>query len=230
MDCRPVECQKIREILDATLETNNGYRSADTAQLIFPYNHWVRQGYPPRQELFDWYLNEFLPRLKARKRQNCNGTYFQRMIDFRGTVIRGNVEEITTKNQLDHIIHIWHRNQKRPRQSALQVSIFDPVKDHTGQPVRGFPCLQQISFTYDNQGGLGVNAYYPTQYIFDRAYGNYLGLCHLGHFMAHELRLNLVRLTCYIGHPELGTPTKSCLRILENTIRELVPNNKVMNT
>jgi thymidylate synthase len=150
------------------------------------------------------------------------------MISFEGTVTRKGKRHIEIKNQLKHIVEIWHRdgkNHKRPRQSALQVAIFDPTKDHTGQPVRGFPCLQQVSFSYDDDGGLAVNAYYPTQYMFDRAYGNYLGLCHLGDFMAHEMGLNLVRFTCYIGHPELGKKTKTALRNLARTVQELIPTN-----
>jgi thymidylate synthase len=99
----------------------------------------------------------------------------------------------------------------RPRLSALQVSCFDPPKDHTGQPVRGFPCLQQVSFAYDNSGGLAVSAYYPSQYIFDRGYGNYLGLCHLGQFMASEMGLQLVRLNCYVNSPLRGDTPKRAL-------------------
>ena len=51
--------------------------------------------------------------------------------------------------------------------------------------------------------------------IAHRAYGNYLGLCHLGHFMAHELGLELVRVNCFIARPELGDITKSVLRRIE---------------
>jgi hypothetical protein len=62
---------------------------------------------------------------------------------------------------------------------------------------------------------LAVSAYYPTEYIFDRGYGNYLGLCHLGEFMAHEMGLNLVRLNCYINAPGLGDVNKGPLQRLE---------------
>ena len=97
---------------------------------------------------------------------------------------------------------------------SLQISCFDPAKDHTGQPVRGFPCLQQISISYDDDGGLAVNAFYLMQYIFDRAYGNYLGLCHLGEFLAHETDLRFSRMTCFIGKPELGDVPKRDLAAL----------------
>ncbi len=34
------------------------------------------------------------------------------------------------------------------------------------------------------------------QYLFERAYGNYLGLKRLGDFMAHEMSLTLERVVC----------------------------------
>jgi hypothetical protein len=80
-----------------------------------------------------------------------------------------------------------------------------------------------VSFAYDEDGGLAVNAYYATQYIFDRGYGNYLGLCHLGYFMAHELGLELVRLNCFIGRPELGQISKSARDELKRFVHEALP-------
>ncbi len=223
----PEENPTIRKALDHALECNAKFSCDVSALTIFPYKHWKRAGKPNRQQLFDWYLKRFLPRLKARDPRNRNGTYFERMIAFQGALRKKGAVRIVTKNQLDHIIRDWHRERerpKRPRHSALQVACFDPAKDHTGQAVRGFPCLQQLSFTYDDTGGLATNAYYPTQYVFDRAYGNYLGLCHLGHFMAHELGLRLIRLNCFIGHPELGDINKEDLRGLEKTVREVLFN------
>jgi hypothetical protein len=47
-----------------------------------------------------------------------------------------------------------------------------------------------------------VNALYAAQYMVERAYGNYLGLCRLGQFVAHEMELRLARLTCFTGIAE----------------------------
>jgi hypothetical protein len=223
------EDDRIRSGIDEALARKpRKYVSATSAMMIFPHDQWERRGRPPRDQFFRWYLELFLPRLKARNRLNRTGTYFERMIAYRGTKRprRARDPEVVVKNQLDHIISIWHRDRARgtrPRQSALQAACFDPAKDHTGQKLRGFPCLQQVSFGYDDDGGLAVEAYYPTQYIFDRAYGNYLGLAHLGQFMAHELGLRLTRLNCFVAHPELGNGvTKEELRLLEATVRARV--------
>ncbi len=85
--------------------------------------------------------------------------------------------------------------------------------------MRGFPCLQQVSFGYDDEGGLSISAYYPTQYIYDRAYGNYLGLCQLGAFMARSLGLSLSRFNCFIVHPELGDTTKEEVKDVADIVR-----------
>lgn len=229
----PAEDVRIRQALDDTLDKQDKYSSAVSALTIFPYKHWEREGRPACDELSAWYLTQFLPRLKARDQRNRKGTYFERMVAFPGVKHKDGQDKLVVKNQLRHIIEIWDRDQahgKRPRQSALQVACFDPAKDHTGSTRSGFPCLQQVSFAYDDSGGLAVNAYYPTQYIFDRAYGNYLGLCHLGHFMACELKLELVRVNCFIGVPELGDMTKAALCGLANTVRNILQEVEAQET
>jgi thymidylate synthase len=70
--------------------------------------------------------------------------------------------------------------------------------DQTGGAQQGFPCLQHVTFAPVKEQ-LNLNAFYATQYAFERAYGNYLGLCRLGRFIAHELGLELARVTCYTG-------------------------------
>lgn len=56
---------------------------------------------------------------------------------------------------------------------------------------------------------LVVNAFYATQQIFDKAYGNYLGLAQLGAFMAHEMGMPLARLNVMVGVAKLERIAKS---------------------
>ncbi len=217
----PAEDCRIRQALDTTLVLNSKYNCSISAMTIFPFKYWNQTGRPPIKEFTDLYLTKYLPRLKALNLRNRTGTYFERMIAFEGIKRKGGTD---TRNQLQHIVGLWPKDNdsSRPRQSALQVAIFDPVKDHNGSPRSIFPCLQQVSFAYDDARGLAVNAYYPAQYIFDRAYGNYLGLCHLGFFMAHEMGLEFVRLNCFIGRPELGDVKKKALRKLEEMVQKIL--------
>jgi hypothetical protein len=215
----PPEDLTIRAALDHRLVALGKNPSDVSGMMIFPYKPWIRRGMPGCAEFAKFCMERLLPRLKKLDKRNQKGTYFERMMAYSG-VRRSGTREV---NQLQFVIDLM-RKPRRQRQSALQIACFDPAKDHTGQAVRGFPCLQQVSIAYDDHGNLALNAYYPTQYLFDRAYGNYLGLCHLGHFLAHETKLRFARLTCFIGRPERGDVRMRdigpLLRILSNAIKE----------
>ena len=223
-DDEPMETPEIRRALDKSLSNHSRHKCsiAISASTIFPVRGSYKVNSRSRKAIYKWYTEKMLPRLKKRDSRNQYGTYFERMIAFEGTKHTSTGTEIKQVNQLEHIIEDWSRprtRSKRPRHSALQVSCFDPPKDHTGQSVRGFPCLQQVSFGYDDEKGLSISAYYPTQYIYDRAYGNYLGLCQLGTFMARSLELSLSRLNCFVAHPELGDTTKEEVRDVADLAR-----------
>jgi hypothetical protein len=94
------------------------------------------------------------------------------------------------------------------RRSLLQATTFDPERDHVASAQLGFPCLQQVSFE-PTPAGLVVNAFYATQQIFDKAYGNYLGLAQLGAFMSREMGLPLARLNVMVGVAKLERISKS---------------------
>lgn len=185
----PEEIPTIRQILDETLQEHEESTIETVANTIFPQSLWNRA--LPREALFERY-RRLIPRLRKKSASNRNGLYFQRLIAF------GEEE----RNQLDFIIETYLRGNHR--QSALQASIFDPIQDHTHQRQRGFPCLQQIAFTTINNEFLGITGFYATQYLFEKAYGNYLGLCRLGCFVAEELGLKLNRMTCIATVGELG--------------------------
>lgn len=211
----PPEDAEVREAMDAALASRKNMNSVRVSALtIFPYDMWVRRGRPSCQEFSRFCVDRLVPRLKALDRRNCYGTYFERMMCFSG--IRSGRH--FTIDQLSFVIKLLKR-PRRSRYSALQITCFDPAKDHTGQAVRGFPCLQQVSVAQDDSGKLAINAYYPTQYVFDRAYGNYLGLCHLGQFLANETGLAFERLTCFIGQPTLGKVRKQDLHSLATVVR-----------
>jgi hypothetical protein len=137
-----------------------------------------------------------LPRLKAVEPQKNNlGLYFERLIKFEQN--QKDDADDSKSNQLEHIIRT--RKGKTHRRTALQAGIFDPRRDHRGGPYLTFPCLQHVTFVPCGERGMAVNGFYAMQYLFERAYGNYLGLCRLGNFVAHELGLELVQMNCMVG-------------------------------
>jgi len=139
--------------------------------------------------------------------KNRNGHYFRRLTSY-GESYGESV------NQLKHIIDTYNgipggRNPVH-RRSALIATIFDPTLDHSAQPQRGFPCLQQVCFIPNNSSGtLSVNAIYAVQYLSDRAYGNYIGLIRLGQFMAKQMGLKMVGLNCIVSVLGIGGMKKS---------------------
>jgi hypothetical protein len=223
----PTEDQEIRDAIDASLRSRSIPTVAQTALSIVPYKQWLKAGRPSVDEISPWYLNRLLPRLKARSSKNRRGTYFERLVAYTGCRKRHGKIELRDINQLDYVISLWKKRAakgSRPRQSALQLACFDPAKDDNGSALAGFPCLQQISLAYKEPGTIELNAYYPTQYLFERGYGNYLGLCQLGHFIAHQLDVRFTALTCFVGRPELGAGTKASQRELAKFLRERLRN------
>ena len=212
----PSEITDIRDALDATLYEEAGGLSCDqVANTIFPISLWNPDTH--RNELYKRYFR--ISDRILRHHRNRNGVYFQRLISFGGgACIQNGV------NQLEHVIETWHKGNHR--RSALQAAVFDPCTDHTHQRQRGFPCLQQVAFAPIGNGGLSVTGFYATQYILERAYGNYLGLCRLGRFMAHEMNLRLDRVTCIASVALLSRTTKRALKGLARQVERAVVHFK----
>ena len=190
----PNEDRSVRDALDNCLVANSMQKVHTVANTIFPSSLW-RQSKYDRKKLFETYIN-ILPRIKAlAKSKNRRGLYFERLIAFGSGPHHG--------NQLEHIISEY---VTRPgvRRTMFQASIFDPARDHICDAYLSFPCLQHVSFVPNNKDkSLTINGFYATQQLFDKAYGNYLGLCRLGHFMAHEMGLTLDRMNCFVGVEKL---------------------------
>jgi hypothetical protein len=189
----------LRKAMDAALRATGHQGVQTVANTIFPESLW-HWACGDRQKLFNTYIAHF-PRYQAlAKRLNRRGLYFERLI-------RWQKEGTDNNNQLDMIIRKYESNHSI-RRSALQASIFDPLRDHIPDAQLGFPCLQQISFV-PNHNNLVMNAFYAKQCLFQKAYGNYLGLCRLALFMAGQMKLNLDRVNCFVGLEELEDVAKS---------------------
>ena len=209
----PTEMPEIRSALDREMAEQLGGLSCETvANTIFPTSLWNPE--MDRNELYERY-RKIYGRVKKHPR-NRYDVYFQRLVAFGGDAnLDGGY------NQLEYMIETWKGGNHR--RSALQASLMDPSKDHTNQRQRGFPCLQQIALAPMKNGGLSITGFYATQYIFERAYGNYLGLFHLGRFMAREMGLNLTKIVC-IATPAKRDGTKKALGGLYQQVKEALVN------
>lgn len=197
------EIESIRHELDACLKKKRQHSVERVAFTIFPERIW-KIARPDRAKLFELYRQAYPRYVAMNRRENRRGIYFGRL-----TMFRDNLESSgpCDGNQLEWIIS-QHDSRNSVRDSLLQASIFDPAQDHVPDARLQFPCLQHVSFV-PTRDGLVLNAFYATQYIFEKAYGNYLGLAHLGRFMAHELDMDFARLNVTVGVAKIGQIAKS---------------------
>ena len=201
---------KVRSTLDTLLVAKGKIDVEDVAYTIFPQRLWaMAQG--DRATLFQFYKMAF-PFYRAKNpKANGRGLYFERLMMFGRGPCDG--------NQLEWILS-QHDNRPGVRRSMWQATTFDPGRDHNATAQLPFPCLQHITFV-PTKAGLVANAFYATQQLFDKAYGNYLGLAQLAAFMAHEMDLPLARLNVTIGVAKLERITKTdpALRLLIDAAR-----------
>ncbi|APL96028.1 hypothetical protein AI27_01580 [Sphingomonas sp. BHC-A] len=192
------ENTQVRAALDALLSKKKKRDVEDVAYTIFPQRLWtMAQG--DRAKLFEFYKMAF-PFYRAQNpKANGKGLYFERLMMYGRGPCDG--------NQLEWILSQY---DSRPgvRRSMWQATTFDPARDHSATAQLGFPCLQHVSFV-PTKAGLVANAFYATQQLFDKAYGNYLGLAQLAAFMAHEMGIPLARLNVTIGVAKLERITKT---------------------
>jgi hypothetical protein len=194
----PQETATIRSALDSLLLMKGKRDINDVAFTIFPQRLWqMAQG--NRARLFKYYLDAF-PRYQAMNpRENRRGLYFERMIRYGRGPCDG--------NQLEWILGQFDGRQG-VRRSMFQASVFDPERDHVPDAQLQFPCMQHVSFE-PTSDGLVINAFYATQQLFVKAYGNYLGIAQLGAFIASEMRTKLIRMNVIIGVAKFEKISKS---------------------
>jgi hypothetical protein len=213
-DGGPQEDDAIRGALDGFLAKNDEWSVEIVAFTIFPRRYYLVSG-GDRKEFYQICMDA-LPHLKAKNPGlNGRGFYFERLINFG----RGAIDP----NQLEFILSEYSAGRKRT--SALQASIYDPERDQSRQPYQTFPCLQTVSFVPTDEG-LVVNAFYAMQYLLQRGYGNFLGLAHLGAFMAREMKLPMARLNVMAGVEKLDFPKQKVvpvLNVIQERIKDLDP-------
>lgn len=208
----PSENDTIRKALDDSLLSLGTALSVNmVASTIFPESLWNPGR--PRQELYARF-DRIWPKVK-KCRGNYRGHYFRRLTQF---------GDGRHANQLEYVISTYLGDNHR--RSALQAALLDPARDHTHNGQQGFPCLQQVAFTPLGGGEMCVTGFYGLQYLFERVYGNYLGLCRLGRFMAHEMGLKLTRMTCVASAVTLSGDKirKRNLATMARVVRDALPN------
>jgi len=216
----PTEIPEIREAVDAMLAAEGRRDIENVAFTIFPQRYW-QMANGCRKEFFDMFREAF-PRIQEfNRKNNGRGSYFQRLIDFHN--------DGGSLDQLDWILREYKRNPSS-RRSKWQATTFDPARDLLTTSQLEFPCLQQVSFSFEAKQGLVLNAFYATQQIARKGYGNYLGLCRLGAFMASQMDRKLVRMNVFVGIAKMDMgKTDSNLIKMADDIRAVIGPTKLGN-
>jgi hypothetical protein len=210
-DGNAVEDADLRHALDASLE-DSGYQTVEkVAKSIFPEAMW-RRAKGDRHKLYASYLASLPDFVSMQPRMNHSGLYFARLVGYGVRAKDGQQEAHLPAeklkeggNQLEFIIKTCKPGAQR---MALQAAIFDPMRDQSAAR-RVFPCLQHITFAPDfHRRTLALNAFYATQQLFIRAYGNWLGLFRLGGFVASQTNLRFERLNCFTGVEKMEVATR----------------------
>jgi hypothetical protein len=196
------ENASIRSALEAALLEAEMQKVQTVANTIFPQSLWrVAKG--DRKVLYKTYVENLPEYVAMESSKNQRGLYFGRLIAFDLDHKTGDrlphipTGKVADGNQIEFIID---HCKPGTRISMFQASIFDPGRDQTPAAQLGFPCLQHVTFVPSfGDKTLSVNAFYATQQLFVKGYGNYLGLARLGHFVASQTKLNLARVSCFIG-------------------------------
>lgn len=209
---RPEEDIATRAMADESLARTGNKRIDTTASLIFPERSWLYHRDKGAKAFFEYYRQVYFPRLKDADPLNARGTYFQRMVCYGES----------NDDQLSNLLDAYRSGLRR--RSAFQLVIYDPRKDHSLSKRLGFPCLDYVAFSPNKNGTLSLTAMYAMQYIYDRSYGNYLGLCALGRFIASELGLTFNRLTCVAAVGKLGSIDRKTGQLLVSHLGPPIAN------
>ncbi|MGW8375661.1 hypothetical protein [Streptomyces sp. ODS28] len=163
------------------------------------------------------------PRLKKYP-GNARGTYFGRLISYPSA-------QKPEFDQLGHLIDRLRRqaSSRGPMTAAYEADLTSPGSQEPAPAeaavhapdrdnlYRGFPCLSHLSFQLSREGRIHATALYRSHYMFERAYGNYLGLGRLLAYIAAQSQLAPGTVTVVAGHAQLDGPVTALRPLLSDT-------------
>lgn len=227
------EDQTIRQAVDDLLVRRGKPTVATVVNTIFPV-HLARICDSPEQ-LAKRY-RDLYPYLRAENPRNRRGTYFGRLV--------AHPADGTSVDQLTRIIsRLRDHGSRRNHHSAVYEVTFDAADDPAidaelgpgtvsySAPIYqvrsdamplGFPCLSHLSFQHA-EGRLHALAQFRSQYLIERAYGNYLALGLLQRYVATAAGLSPGELTVAVGVAHIDSPVGVVKRTLSELTQIRIP-------
>jgi thymidylate synthase len=191
-------------------EENKLISPKHVAHTIFPQRFFTKG--ISKDKLYEKYWR-FFKRPRKEPRHGW-GTYFVRMISYP-----------TPDGDIDQLGGIIKNINDRPKNYGASYTIVIPCPHQDLNRIMGGPCLNYITIQTENASGLkdikiiNMLAVYRNHDFTKRAYGNYLGLCHLLKYIAHETNSQIGTLTCVSSHAFLQECKQPLLEIANAILR-----------
>ena len=210
------EDARIREMADGILAERDMAPISTVANTLFP--HALARRTPDPEALGRRYM-DLLPMLQHLDRENCRGTYFERLVNYETTTGRLNqLAELIRR--LKQELAVRTKSRTGPKSARYEVPMEQlsanlPVSEaeHDTNPI-GFPCLTLLSFQLDDDQ-LHVLAHYRSHYLFQRAYGNYLAVCRLLCYVCGQTGLAPGQVTIVAGYAKVDQHRTGSVKVLD---------------
>ena len=190
-------------------KTNDLILPKQVAHTIFPEQSYRNSRVRNREQLYQHY-NRFYVRSRHMKHSNW-GTYFKRMISYKTP--DGDVDQLG--KIIDHI-----NSRETVFKASEHIVIPQPASD--GNRKMGGPCLNYIAVQQEkNAEGnrqISLLAVYRNHDFYERAFGNYLGLCNLLKYICEQTGSIPGFITCISSHAYVLKKRALLLNIAESII------------
>lgn len=206
--------REIEDWINQHLKRRGFYTVNTVAETIFPASEYKRYG---EKGVFNVYPEEVFPTLKKWGANN-RGTYAMRIL--RGINSKGEVTR-----PLERVISQL-KMQTAPKGKGIRMcyeialtQTCDISISQNDRNVKAFPCMSHLSFKLSkDKKELHLTAFYRSQYYFEKALGNFLGMARLLSFVAKQVGLEPGSIVCHATYAKLNMqkPVKDELRKLLN--------------
>jgi len=161
---------------------------------------------------------------RVRYASNSKGRYFERMILGRRVAKDDGINQIaeTVRKLRDRPIGKarYEVDLELSDDDSVAIGVYQAERDIT-KPVRSaFPCMSHLSFQRDGDL-VHILAYYRSQDVATKAYGNYLGIGQLGAYVAQQSSLVLGTVTVVAGIAELNPRPAGLVKSVRSELASL---------
>jgi thymidylate synthase len=184
-------------------ESKHLYDVETTRNTIFPAA-WARRN-PKPEDLAAYYRDRYTREGLLGFNHNASGTYFGRVVAYP----RADGE---CADQLTDTVRKLRDEMKSGsnKSSRYEINIYNEARDRSPM---SFPCLAHVS-VHLHEGQVHMQAVYRNEYLVGRAYGNFLGLAQLQHYIAQAAGADTGELLMTINHAELDKSKRDVAKLL----------------